>query len=408
VGGSSLAASVRLQRGDGPLAQAPLSGAFATSTTEFGVLPRFIPGVDRIAGRLEADLKLSGTVGAPLLAGAAHLTNGEIDVQRTNLLLRSVDAQLTIDDDELKLSASAATRGGTASAAGHLRWRDRAPAGELDFKGEQLLVADLPEVKVVASPQLHLAVERNRITVRGDVTIPSARIAPRDLRSAVIASGDERIVTEEAPPPGRALTVDSVVRLAIGDDVTIDAYGLKAKLGGSLLVTARGGEVPFGIGELNVREGKYTAYTRALDIDRGRLLFAGQALGNPGLDIRAQRRIDTTIAGINVRGTLLKPQITFYSEPAMSQSQIAAMLILGATMDDIQETSKTSAGGAGPGATSVTIGKFLAPNLYISYGVSLTEAINTLKLRYTIGDRWVIRTESGVQQSIDIEYTIGR
>jgi len=40
--------------------------------------------------------------------------------------------------------------------------------------------------------------------------------------------------------------------------------------------------------------------------------------------------------------------------------------------------------------------------------VSLTEAINTLKLRYSIGDRWVIRTESGGRQSIDVEYTIGR
>jgi len=408
VAGSSLAASVRLQRSDEPLARAPLSGTFSTATTEFGVLPLFIPGVDRIAGRLEADLKLSGTAGAPLLAGSAHLTSGEIDVQRTNLLLRNVDAQLAVDGDELTLSTSATTRGGTASAAGHLRWHERAPAGELEFKGERLLVADLPEVRVVASPQLHLAIDRNRITVRGDVTIPSARIAPRDLRNAVIASGDERLVTEEIPPPARALAVDSVVRLVLGDDVTIDAYGLKGKLGGSLLVTARDGEIPFGSGELNVREGKYTAYTRQLDIDRGRLLFAGQALGNPGLDIRAQRRIDTTIAGINVRGTLLKPQITFYSDPAMSQSQIAAMLVLGATIDDIQDTAKTPTSGSGTsGATSVTIGKFLSPNLYLSYGVSLTEAINTLKLRYTIGDRWVIRTESGVQQSIDIEYTIG-
>ena len=56
----------------------------------------------------------------------------------------------------------------------------------------------------------------------------------------------------------------------------------------------------------------------------------------------------------------------------------------------------------------MVIGKFLSPRLYVSYGVSLTEQINTLKLRYTIGDRWVIRTESGLRQSADIEYTIER
>jgi translocation and assembly module TamB len=54
------------------------------------------------------------------------------------------------------------------------------------------------------------------------------------------------------------------------------------------------------------------------------------------------------------------------------------------------------------------LGKFLSPRLFISYGISLTESINTLKLRYTISDRWVFRTESGEAQSADLEYTIER
>ena len=54
------------------------------------------------------------------------------------------------------------------------------------------------------------------------------------------------------------------------------------------------------------------------------------------------------------------------------------------------------------------LGKFLSPRLFISYGISLTESINTLKLRYTISDRWVIKTESGENQSADIEFTVER
>ena len=52
------------------------------------------------------------------------------------------------------------------------------------------------------------------------------------------------------------------------------------------------------------------------------------------------------------------------------------------------------------------LGKFLSPRLFISYGISLTESINTLKLRYTISDRWVFKTESGENHSADLEYTI--
>ncbi len=58
--------------------------------------------------------------------------------------------------------------------------------------------------------------------------------------------------------------------------------------------------------------------------------------------------------------------------------------------------------------TSLVLGKYLSPRLYVSYGISLAEAINTLKLRYTIGDHWTLKTESGREQSADIVYTIQR
>ena len=52
------------------------------------------------------------------------------------------------------------------------------------------------------------------------------------------------------------------------------------------------------------------------------------------------------------------------------------------------------------------LGKYLSPRLYVSYGISLVDEINTLKLRYTIGDRWVISAESGQESAADIEYRI--
>ena len=41
------------------------------------------------------------------------------------------------------------------------------------------------------------------------------------------------------------------------------------------------------------------------------------------------------------------------------------------------------------------LGRYLSPRLYVSYGISLTEQLNTLKLRYSLGDHWVVRTEFG-------------
>jgi translocation and assembly module TamB len=56
--------------------------------------------------------------------------------------------------------------------------------------------------------------------------------------------------------------------------------------------------------------------------------------------------------------------------------------------------------------TSLVLGKYLSPRLYVSYGISIAEAINTLKMRFTLGDRWTIKTEAGKARSADIVFTI--
>ena len=54
----------------------------------------------------------------------------------------------------------------------------------------------------------------------------------------------------------------------------------------------------------------------------------------------------------------------------------------------------------------LVLGKFLSPRLYVSYGISLAESINTIKMRYTLGDRWTIKTEAGKERSADLVYSI--
>jgi translocation and assembly module TamB len=63
--------------------------------------------------------------------------------------------------------------------------------------------------------------------------------------------------------------------------------------------------------------------------------------------------------------------------------------------------------------TSLVLGRYLSPRLYVSYGISLTEQLNTLKLRYTLGDHWTVKTEvgqgvNGQVSGIDLVYTIDK
>ncbi|MDC4205968.1 MAG: translocation/assembly module TamB domain-containing protein [Candidatus Manganitrophus sp.] len=55
--------------------------------------------------------------------------------------------------------------------------------------------------------------------------------------------------------------------------------------------------------------------------------------------------------------------------------------------------------------TKLVIGRYLSPRFYVSYGIGLFEAANTLSLRYTINQKLTLRAESGEESSLDLLYT---
>src|SRR5678809_1611800 len=100
-----------------------------------------------------------------------------------------------------------------------------------------------------------------------------------------------------------------------GDKVTIETYGLSGHVTGSITERTLPGQPTRATGELQVKDGQYTALARKLDIERGRLIFSDRLLVDPAVDIRAVKVFPDVKAGVNVRGTLREPRLTFFSEP---------------------------------------------------------------------------------------------
>lgn len=425
--------------GSNDLLSLPLTGDLRARAADANLLPLLFPEIDRAAGVLTATAQVHGTLAAPELNGRIELSNAELDSYRTNFALRDLDLVARIDGNHLSFAGAGNAGEGRLEVDGNLRWRNGASSGQMRLRGRDLLIADLPEYRIVASPDLRFEIDGNDILVRGDVLIPSARVQPARLSGAVQASSDARYVGEHPAEREGRFRVNSEVRVQMGDDVRVDAFGLHARIEGGVTTNIRTGAATTGRGELRVAEGRYEAYGQQLEINRGQLLFDNAPLEDPGLDIEARRRIDTVTVGLHVRGTLRSPRLTLFSDPSMPHTQIVSYLLVGKSVDsatvrdtDTPDNSLALQGGGflasqlgrrlgleevgienyvtaeGHANPSLVLGKFLSPRLFISYGISLTESINTLKLRYTLSDHWVLRTESGEAQSADLEYTIER
>lgn len=413
----------------------PLRASLRATTAALGIVNLWVPEIDRAAGRLELDLAIGGTLGAPSLNGVARLEQGELDLYQINLALRDAQMEARLLDNGITFRGGATAGGGKLASNGSLNWRDGEPQGQLVLQGENLLLVNVPEARIKASPDLTFRVDGRRLAIDGEVRIPEAAIAPADLTGAVLSSSDEVIVGDQPRDPAQTFSVSSRVRMVLGERVTLDSFGLSGRLTGSLTADTGVDGISRGTGELAVADGKYAALGRRLDIQRGRLIFGGGLLADPGIDLRAQKQFPDVIAGVNVRGTLRAPRMTFFSEPSLPQSQIVSLILAGGTFESAQSTDRDASsrrsevlaqGGAIiaqqlgqkvgiedvsieqdlSNETSLVLGKYLSPRLYVSYGISLAESINTIKLRYTLGDRWTLRTEAGNERSAEIVYTI--
>ncbi len=231
------------------------------------------------------------------------------------------------------------------------------------------------------------------------------------------------------------------MRIVLGKHVLVKAQGADARLEGELRLTMTGlsSDKITAQGEIKVAQGKYAAYGINLDITRGAVLFAGGPVDRPTLDILALKTIGDVKAGVRVTGTPRQPEVKLYSEPAMPDTDVLAYIVLGHPLGQgdggntdllmvaagallskgesavLQDRLKRSlgidvleveSGGSDTTSSRITIGKYLNPDLYISFGQSLFSNTQEARLRYNLTKRWQLESSAGAQSAVDLYYQI--
>ena len=420
--------------------QQALTGNVDITLEKFDLVQYQVPEIDKMKGRLQLGLKVAGKLAHPELGVTADLRQASFDIPRLGLRIRQVSLKGSTDDSgQFNFEVSADSGEGNLSIVGSTRLDPaRGWPSNIQIKGEDFEVSRIPEALVTFSPDLTIIIEGQNIHIEGDLLVPFAKLQPRDVSSAARVSKDTVIVRDE-PQVEERWQVTTRVNVTLGERVTFFGFGFEARLGGRLLVEDVPGQLSTGTGQITINEGRYRAYGQRLDIEDGRLLFAGGALDNPGLDVRAIRQVNEITVGLQIQGRLQQPKVELFSIPAMDQTDMLSYLVLGRPMETTDSSESTmmaqaalALGLAGGDSlarqvgdqfgldemrvesndngdqASLVVGRFLSPDIYVSYGVGLVEAINTLRLRYRLAERWHVQVESGEYQGADLLFTIMR
>lgn len=403
----------------------------------------FLSPGESAEGQWFGNLRFAGTLEEPLIYGRTGLFNAKLDSTKLPFEMLPSDIKLTFNGNSSTLEGHLKTPQGEVALNGSADWRTIGEGKAIvTTKGSNLRVTLPPDIEFDLTTDVTCEASSDLIKLDGAISIPWAKVSVSKLPASAVDVSDD-VVRLDRPrakkkAAGKPIPIESNLRIHIGDDVRVEAMGLKARLTGNLNVIQDNGTLGL-TGQISVPSGNFKAYGQDLLVRRGEFHFVG-AVANPLLDLEAIRNPDRTaddvIAGIRVTGSVDSPQVAVFTDPVKSETEALSYLIRGEGLDpsgDSDNTMITSAlinlglsqgshvfeslgdavGISGLGfetegvgdSSQLVVSGYVLPGLKVKYGVGIFDSLATLTLRYRVIPRLYVEAVSGVDQALDLLYS---
>ncbi|SDO39157.1 translocation/assembly module TamB domain-containing protein [Desulforhopalus singaporensis] len=427
--------------------QLPIAGKVTFSDFEAGMFGNLSLYAIQPSGSINSVLTIDGTLKVPRLTGKVDLLDGGLYLPYQGITLKDVSLELAATPTGARIGGTASSGGGLMDADGKIEYQKSGPTGTINLKSNDFLLVDLPEYSLTVDSDVVFTFNRERGTIAGVVTATEGLVAPEELQDSVSVSEDVVIVDavdDAQSSSGWPLFLD--LHVFLGDRIMIDGYGLRGRLTGDLLVETTPSNFIVGRGELDLVEGGYSIYGRAFDIERGRFVFSGGPIDNPGIDVRAQKKVGSETAlsegytvGVDISGLVHNLQFRLFSDPYMEDTEILSYLIMGHSLagstqkDGSLLKAAASSLGLGEGSKlvedlgkifiddvhfegnareeniSVVLGKRITEDLYVGYDYNMFSELGQFRVRYDLVKGFRVETSSSIESTgADLLYSFER
>ncbi|MDX1518362.1 MAG: translocation/assembly module TamB domain-containing protein, partial [Woeseiaceae bacterium] len=388
-------------------ADSEIDGELQFELSDIAILSILSPLVDTATGRLQGNVTIAGGVQAPLVSGSLALDGGSISYLPLGLHLEDINLDSTLlDSRRLDAQGSFRAGDGRGEIVSSAEYGTGAAGLEIALRGKNLTVIDVPDVQARADVDLRVGLVDETLTLGGRIFIPEARVQPQNLPSSRASVSDDVVIVagdlpgDTKPEPASDMKMSGSVEVTLGNDVVIDLDVARATLNGSATFDWNGPPIPTANGRYGLA-GEIEAFGQVLEIVEGGVRFPNVPANNPYLRIRAEREIygnsQVKTAGVLVDGTLARPTIDAYTYPATTEERALTLLVTGSDFNYEQ------------GVGAVDFGTYVAPRLFVSYGVGLFGRDNVISARYDLARGFGIKATSGQTESgIDIIYRFER
>ena len=430
-----------------------LGGTLAIERLNLSIANQLLTSGESVNGEVVSKLSFGGNLEKPLLNGNFNIRNIRTKLKSMPVNITDGDIAVHFHGNNSTLQGKIETIDSRLNLTGRANWANIEHwTTELNAQANNFNV-DIPSMaKLRFSPNITVKANPKELNLSGTVDIPWARIRIDSLpdtaepvsEDEVILNGphkskEELIKREFAAKTKSGMDIRSDLRINIGKDVSLDAYGLKTNLDGLLSVKQDKGNLGL-FGQINLTKGRYASFGQDLLIRKGLISFSGQAT-QPTLNIEAIRNPEAMedskiTAGVRVIGIADSPEVTIFSEPSKPQDQALSYLLTGRSLENSGEAGSSGSVGAallglglsksgklvgsigeafgiqdlnlgtsGVGDKSkVTVSGNLTNRLQIKYGVGLFDGLAEVTLRYRLMPQLYFQSVSSTNQVFDLLY----
>ncbi|WP_174873427.1 translocation/assembly module TamB domain-containing protein, partial [Vogesella oryzae] len=422
----------------GPLDAAQLAARVQLALPTLAAFRPWLGNGYDVDGALDADVRLSGPLLAPLYNGDIRGQKLRFSERKNGIRLEDGVLAARLQQRTLLLDKLSFGKQGELQASGSLALDGDQPGAAVNLKLARFALIERPGRRLSVSGNSRITLEQGKVFLRGELAVDQARMELPKLGGPRLSSDVVVVGREVAADDNTTLPLGVDLNIALGKDFHFSGNGLDAWLGGSVRLLAEPGGELRARGQVSVDKGRFKAYAQDMDIDKGLITFNGP-LDNPLLDIRATRRNSAVGAGVEITGSVLLPSVTLVADEAMSEKDKLSYLVLGRAatpgesgndsggasaggllagmlndriglFDDVGVQSRAASTGSdgtvNPAEQVVTLGKQLTRELYVGYEYGLKSAEQAVRLSYQLSQKLSLIARAGREASSEVRYTL--
>jgi translocation and assembly module TamB len=292
-----------------------------------------------LSGPLAVGADIGGRLSSPVIRGSLKTQNARLESSVTGMVIDGVSSQARFSGPQLIFTqiSGRTAGGGTVTGNGTATFAGGRTALNLSFAANQALLLNRDDVAARVTGPLQIRSDGETGTISGNLHLDRGRFQLG--RASAAAAVPQLQVRESGLDPEDVIAPEELhpwklnLKLA-GSDLHVEGLGIDSRWTTDLQIGGNADSPRF-TGRADLVRGDYDFAGRNFRLDRGVIRFRGESPPDPLLDIHAEAQVQGLDASVIVRGTGLKPEITFASTPPLPQDELLSRILFGTSITNL-------------------------------------------------------------------------